>query len=130
MAGRPTKLTKEIQLSICDSIESGATYKDAAGMAGVGYSTFNDWMKLGREAKRKNRYSEFSEAVERSNSIVRVKMAAVIRDAAIVDKDWRAALEFNKRRDPENWGDKQAVDHTSGGDKIGVIGLGLDTDKV
>ena len=106
---RPSKLTKATQELICEAIESGATYNDASAIAGITYSTFNDWMKQGREATKTNKFSKFSEAVALSNAKVRISMAAVIRDEA-KKGDWRAAESFLKRRDPENWGDKQAVD--------------------
>ena len=116
---RPSKLTNDTQKLICEAIEDGATYKDAAAIAGVDYSTFNLWMKTGRNAERKNKYSKFLEAVEYSNAKCRVSMAAVIRSEAKAG-DWRAAESFLKRRDPENWGDKSKTDITSGGEKIVV----------
>jgi hypothetical protein len=119
MAGRPTKLTKENQEIICKAVENGATYRVASLVAGVGYSTFNDWMKAGREAKRKNKYSEFSEAVERASAKCEARMAEAIVIAG--KSDWRAAESFLKRRDPENWGDKQTLDHQSKGEKIQQI---------
>lgn len=108
---RPSKLTQKTQDLICEAIESGATYNDASAIAGVSYATFNLWMKTGRETDRKNKFSKFLEAVELSNAKCRVSMAAVIRDEA-KKGDWRAAESFLKRRDPENWGDKQKTEHS------------------
>lgn len=117
MAGRPSKLTPETQKTICKAIENGATYKDAAAVAGVHYASFSLWMKTGQEATRKNKYSRFFDAVEHSKAKCFARMAEVIKQAAD-GGDWRAAETYLKRRDPDNWGDKQNIDHTSGGKEI------------
>ena len=101
---RPTKLTPEAQEQIVDAILHGATYRDAAEASGVGYSTFNDWMKLGREATRKNKYSEFSEAIETANAQCAVNFTRVIQSKAALG-DWKAAEAWLKRRRREDWGD-------------------------
>ncbi len=101
MAGRKSKLTKQTRETICGAIREGATYKDASNIAGVSYSTFNEWMFLGRKAEKRDKYLQFLEAVEEANAAVRTEMAAVIRREA-VGGDWRAAESFLKRRDPYN----------------------------
>jgi len=108
MAGRPTKLTKETTKLICEAVEEGATYKDAAAFAGISLSIFSEWMSNGRNSTRKNKFTEFLGAVEEANARCRVAMAAVITNAG-KSGDWRAAESFLKRRDPEAWGDKQEV---------------------
>jgi hypothetical protein len=51
-----------------------------------------------------------------------LKYLSTIAKAA-KDGDWRAALEYLKRRDRANWGDN--VDVTSGNEKLTDIGLKL-----
>jgi hypothetical protein len=106
---RPSKLTPETQDAICKAIENGATYKDAAAVAGVSEETFRLWMKNGREATRKNKFSVFFGLVEAANAKCRAQMAESIYNAGL-DGDWRAAESFLKRRDPDNWGDRQKTE--------------------
>lgn len=108
---RPSKLTPETQAVIVDAILHGATYQDAAESAGVWYNTFNEWMKRGADAKS-GIYYEFNEAVTRANAECAKNMVRVIQSAA-AKGDWKAALEWLKRRRRGEWGDN--MDVTSGG---------------
>lgn len=109
--GRPTKFTPEVRETIIKAIGIGATYKDAAEAAGVDYNTFNEWMKRG-DLQKTGDYREFNEAVHIAEAAARLKYLSTIADAAR-NGDWRAALEYLKRRDRQTWGDN--VDVTSGG---------------
>lgn len=115
---RPTKLTNEVQEKIVKDISLGVSYVDAAGAVGIDYATFNNWMKRGEDAKS-GQYFEFFHAVSQSKSIAFSNFTKVITKASM-DGEWRAALEYLKRHDPDNWGDKSNVDLTSGGEKITV----------
>ena len=44
---RPTKLTPEVQLEICNWLKLGYYQEDAAIMAGISASTYYEWMKKG-----------------------------------------------------------------------------------
>jgi hypothetical protein len=124
---RPTKLTPEIQEIILKAIDIGATYKDAAEAAGINYDTFNNWMKRGAKASS-GEFFEFFGAVSRSQASARLKYLSVITKAAM-DGDWRAALEYLKRRDREHWGDNLEVKH--GGDVgITIKKFGGSIDKI
>ena len=114
---RPTKLTPDTSAAIIKALSIGATYKDAAEAAGVHYDTFNEWMKLG-ETQNRGKFSEFSELVKRTEAQTRNNFVSVIAKAS-KNGDWRAALEYLKRRDRATWGDN--VDVTSGGDTLKVI---------
>jgi len=115
---RPTKLTAEVQEKIVKDISLGVSYVDAAGACGIDYITFNNWMKRGQEEK-KGKYFYFFYAVSQAKSIAFANFTKVITKASM-DGEWRAALEYLKRHDPDNWGDKSNVDLTSGGDKINI----------
>ena len=122
---RPSKFIPEITETILKALQIGATYKDAAEAAGVDYDTFNEWIKAGREGKRK--FSEFSEAVQRTEAQARLNYLSTIAQAA-AKGDWKAAEAYLKRRDRANWGD--AVDVTTGGEAltIKIIKASDDTD--
>lgn len=113
---RPSKLTPESHAVIVDAILHGSTYKDAAESAGVDYNTFNEWMKKGAEAKS-GTYREFNEAVSIANAECAKNMVRVIQSAA-AKGDWKAALEWLKRRRRSDWGDN--VDVTSAGQALTV----------
>ena len=111
---RPSKLTPQTTEVILAALGIGATYKDASEAAGVDYMTFNNWMKLGAEAKS-GKFLEFFEAVRRTEAEAAMKYLGTLADAARKG-DWKAALEWLKRRRRADWGDN--VDFTSGGEKV------------
>ena len=114
MAGRPTKLTPEAQAAIVKAIDIGATRKDAAEAAGVDYRTFLNWLERGEKAGR-GIYFQFFQAVTTAEAQVRINFTAVIAKAAN-GGDWRASVEYLKRRDKQHWGDN--VDVTTGGGPV------------
>ncbi len=113
---RPSKITPEIIELVSNAVLHGASYQSAARSGGIHYDTFNEWMKKGREAKS-GIYREFSEALETANAQCEVNMVRVIQSAA-AKGDWKAALEWLKRRRRNEWGDN--VDVTSGGKTLEI----------
>jgi len=116
-AGRPSKLTPETIKTLTDAIGLGASYKDAAEAARIDYSTFAMWMQKGREGKR-GEYVDFLEAIRAEEAAATLRHLAVINNAA-AKGDWKASLEWLKRRRRGEWGDN--VDVTSGGENIQLI---------
>jgi hypothetical protein len=119
---RPSKLTPESQASIVEDVLHGATFSDACRKAGVAYDTFNGWMNQGKEASS-GRFFEFYHKVMEADAQCGINMVRVIQSAA-AKGDWKAALEWLKRRRRAEWGD--AVDVTSAGEKIIITVKGLD----
>lgn len=119
---RPTKFTPEVTAAILTALGIGATLKDASEAAGVDYNTFNEWMKRGAK-EQSGKFHEFYEASRRVEAEATMKYLGVIADAARKG-DWKAALEWLKRRRRSEWGD--AVDVTSGGEKIVIAIKGYD----
>lgn len=116
--GRPTKLTPETKRRLLALLGTGCTRRDACLASGVPVRTFMCWLERGvkeREAGRSTLFTEFLAETEQAEAEARAKLTAVIVKAA-ADGDWRAALEYLKRRDREHWGDN--VDVTSGGEKV------------
>ena len=62
-AGRPTKLTPEVQATICKHVAAGVSYADAARLAGVGETTLHRWRTSG-ESARSGKYRVFWEGVQ------------------------------------------------------------------
>ena len=112
---RPTKLNLETSSAIVNALKIGATRKDAAGAAGVDYTTFLNWMAAGEVAKS-GAFFEFFNACTKAEHAARLNYTKVIAMAAN-GGDWRAALEYLKRRDPENWSDKNTLELTGAGGK-------------
>jgi len=110
---RPTILTNEVQEKIVKDISLGVSYVDAAGACGIDYITFNNWMKRGQEEK-KGKYFYFFYAVSQAKSVAFANFTKVITKASM-DGEWRAALEYLKRHDPDNWGDKNQIDMKTDG---------------
>ena len=98
--GRPTKYDTAKAEKIATLLRSGCTRRDAAGSVGVTDDTLLNWLK---------RYSDFSELVASAEAFAAVKMTTILTKAA--DGDWRAALEWLKRRRREDWGDNEKVTH-------------------
>lgn len=113
---RPTKLNAETHNAIIKALAIGATRKDAAEAAGVDYVTFLNWLARGEQAKR-GIFFEFFNAVRQTEARTRINFTTVITKAAN-NNDWKAALEYLKRRDRQTWGDN--VDVTSGGEPLTI----------
>lgn len=57
--GRPTKLTPDVQDTICGFLLTGAYLETAAAAAGIDQATLHAWMKRGaRELQRRERYAQ------------------------------------------------------------------------
>lgn len=88
MAGRRTKYTPQTVEKIITALSVGMTDKDASIVAGIDEATFYRW---------RNEKSEFSERTTRAREEGWQGALAVIKHAAIKDRDWRAAGEFLDR---------------------------------
>ena len=109
-AGRPSKLTQETIQTLTSAIGLGASYVDACDAARIDYSTFAMWMQKGREGKR-GEYVDFLEAIRAEEAAATLRHLAVINNAA-AKGDWKASLEWLKRRRRGDWGDNGEVNGT------------------
>jgi transposase len=100
--GRPAKLTPELQNKICDAIRAGNYLETAAAFAGIGKSTFYDWLRRGQRVS-KGIYHDFSEAVEKALADSEARDVALIAKAA-ADGQWQAAAWRLERKFPDRWG--------------------------
>lgn len=97
---RPTKYGPEIEKRIIEALSAGASRRAAAQYAGIDETTLIHWMK---------RYSNFASAVIAAESRVEVSAIVAVRKAWM-DGDWRAAIEFLKRRRSSEWGETQRIE--------------------
>ena len=91
---RPSKYDDAKAEKIATLLRGGCTRKDAVGSIGVDYTTFLRWL---------SNNAGFARLVGSAESFAAVKMTTIVTLAA--DKDWKAALEWLKRRRRDEWGD-------------------------
>jgi len=91
--GRPTKLTPEVQKTICDLIANGNTRECAAGCAGVSTECLYNWMRTN---------SEFSDAIQKADAQAEARMVLVIEKAAVAGT-WQAAARWLEARRAREW---------------------------
>jgi hypothetical protein len=91
--GRPTKFTPERQEQILRGIRAGNYVETAALAAGIGTSTFYEWVE---------RFPDFAEAVQKARAEAETRYVAVIENAATTS--WQAAAWWLERSAPSRWG--------------------------
>lgn len=86
--GRPSQLTPEVQERVTNALVVGSTIKDAAGAAGIPYSTLQSWLERGRRADALDDppdteapYLGFLGAVETARSQAAVRAVTTLRQA-------------------------------------------------
>ena len=140
--GRKTKLTPEIQETICNWLKLGYYQEDAAIMAGIAPSTYYDWLKKGAEEDSRQDeikalgdgssplpaiiegsdielvyvFSEFSEAVARARAEAEGAHIKNIRRAAD-NGTWQASAWFLERSFPKNRAKRSTLDIDAQGDE-------------
>lgn len=102
-AGRPMKLTAELQQRVVDALRSGCHIDVAARYAGIGKTTYYRWLALGRE-QPDGAYGEFLAAIEQAEAESEVQSLATLRRAFAQRPDM--ILAYLARRHPERWGRK------------------------
>lgn len=109
--GRPSEFTAEVEKAILDALAAGASIRSACGAAGIGTTTFYRWLSQAEGADAPEHFRAFRDASTRARSQARVAYAAVIRRAAN-EGDWRAAAWFLERSEPEEWAQRQKLEHS------------------
>ena len=115
--GRRTKLTPDVQKRVVEAIRAGNYKEVAARYAGIGESTFYEWLKRG--ASHRVGYVEFAEAVKNAEAEAEVRDVALIEKAAM--ENWTAAAWRLERRYPDRWGRRERHEITGEDGKELVI---------
>jgi hypothetical protein len=103
-SGRPTKLTPQVQATICEALASGIDFEMAARFAGVHDGSAANWKMWGKQG-RSPRLVAFFEAVSKAECDAAVGYAEVIARAA-QKGTWPAAAWMLERKYPRVFGQK------------------------
>ena len=131
--GRPSKLTPEVQDSICKYLRAGNPFKTACEASGIGYATGKQGRQRGEDRHPDRESGEdfvaFVAAVEKAEAEALARCAAVVQKAAL-DGSVQAATWFLERRAPAEWGrvDRHVIARTE--DEPRQIGSGMSVDQI
>lgn len=101
MAGRPSKMTPEVQEKILSALRAGNFRGVACAYAGIGQRTLREWMQFG-EAKPKSRFGAFRRQVVEAEKSAEMRMVALVMKAATSDA--RHAEWWLERKANARWG--------------------------
>ena len=105
--GRPPKLNDEVTEAVARLIKVGVSNDIAAKSAGIGRSTFYDWMQRGTQpGKATAPHRKFRAAVEQAQAEAEATLVARISKAA-ANGSWQAAAWLLERGSPERWAKKK-----------------------
>jgi hypothetical protein len=110
--GRRTLLTPELTAEIVRRLSIGAYVHDVMQSLGLQRQTFYAWTERGeadKEAGRETVFADFADATKRARAEARVTAVGYVRQA--MASDWRAAMTFLERTDPEHWSRRRRVGH-------------------
>lgn len=114
--GRPSKLDADVQTAIVEQIQKGAFPYVAAQAAGIGATTFYEWMRAGRNAKRKDRYRDFFDAVTTAAGTARTSA-----ETRVFESDPKSWLRLGPGRDT---GDPEYPGWTESGRQVDLTSKG------
>ena len=111
MAGRPTKLTPELQKTLVAYLKNGNYFDTACSLSGICEDTGYHWLERGKKGKNGGIYSQFSEAVKEAVAYAEKDALISVRTGR---RNWQSEAWFLERRFNDKWGrrEKQEVDHT------------------
>jgi len=89
---RPTKFSDETVERLCGAVASGAPFKSACVVAGIGVTTLNEW---------REKYPDLEERLSDAREQARLKALQAIKTAG--EKDWRAYAEWLRLTFPADY---------------------------
>lgn len=105
-AGRPPKLTPEVEARLLSALNGGNYRKVACDWAGVSTRAFRDWMLAGKRRPR-SRFGQFRRKVLEAER--GAEMAMVGRVMMAAKDDPKHAQWWLARKFPERWADKTRI---------------------
>ena len=129
--GAPTKLNESVKKRVLYAIEKGCTYELAANFGGISYTTFNNWMNLGKVQIDKpedetDDYFDFYSQVKLSEGKSAVFWLDKIDESA-KNGQWQAAAWKLERRYPQWYG--KTVQEIQGKDGTAIEFANLTPDE-
>lgn len=113
MTGRPLSLTPEVKETLVEALGAGATYRDAAALAGVSPSTLFAWLARGRsERERIERGLDPDPSETPFLEFLELATVACARVAVEVNRSWLSAIRRGEWRAAAAWDERhrRAVD--------------------
>lgn len=107
MAGRKTKLTKELIKEAEKLLRAGNYAVTVCEYLGIHESTWYKWLQEGATANQGLK-RELFESVKKAESTAEIRNVNIIQKAA--EDDWRAAMTYLERKFPDRWGRKERVE--------------------
>ena len=115
--GRHSKLTPELQKTVCDYLADGCTRRAACGCSGISQDSFARYLAAS---------ADFADAITRAEADAEARFTKCIYKAATgYDSDWRAAEAWLKRRRRDEWGDNLSLSRLSDEDVIALATGGV-----
>ncbi len=106
---RKTKYSKELINEVCGYIQDGLPNKDAAELAGIGETTFYEWLSNSYDNPlTEDEKAEFRESMYIARAKRHYKLASAIIKAS--ETNWRAAAWYLERTCPEEYGNNVKVE--------------------
>jgi len=113
MAGRPSKLTPELQAEIVKLLSEGNFVETVCDYVGLSKNTFYDWVRRGERGWQSDiepvNFVEFSDAIKKAMAEVEKSTLIELRAGPL---NWQAKAWWLERRHPDKWGNRQKVDLT------------------
>ena len=106
MAGRPTKLTAELQAEIADLLGKGNYVETVCDFVGIHKDTFYEWLRRGDRGWQKDAdegYVAFSDAIKKAMALVEMQTIAELRSGGM---NWQSKAWWLERRHPDRWGNR------------------------
>lgn len=105
-AGRPPKLTEEVQARIVQALSGGNFRTVAASWAGIGVRTLREWLAKGHAAPR-SKYGQFRRAVLEAEKAAEIRAVALVMKAAA--EDAKHAEWWLTHRHASRWAEKRKL---------------------
>ena len=123
--GAKRKLTKPLITKICKSVEKGVTFQTACLKTGISKSSFYKWQALGRK-EEKGIYKDFVDALDAAMARAEARVSESVFEVSTVKQDGRVAMEWLRRRNPEEWNIpvQQQLTGAGGGSLQFIVDLG------
>jgi transposase len=106
MAGRKTKLTRELIDEASKLIRAGNYNETVCQYLGIHKSTWYKWLAEGEQANSGLK-KEFFDSIKKAEAHAEIRNVQVIQKAA--NESWQAAMTYLERKFPDRWGRKDKV---------------------